>query len=148
MDNQSNIDDRITKNAVVDTSPKVVFRALVDEKELQQWGPPNQRATLEQRKGGIVQFVTFREDTKETYVIRGRVLETIPEKKLSYTWNVDAESSRPETVVTWTLEPDGDNKTSVTLEHTGPMSEEFKRQASGGWSYFMDRLVKYCNQRK
>ncbi|MGH9989810.1 MAG: SRPBCC domain-containing protein [Nitrososphaera sp.] len=39
------------------------------------------------------------------HTTRGKVLEIIQEKKLSYTWNVDEYAGSPQTIVTWTLEP-------------------------------------------
>ena len=146
MSNQSENSNMLTENIIVDAPADIVFNAIANENELQKWGPANQRATLEKRVGGIVQFATIREDTQETYVIRGKVLEFDQGKKLSYTWRVDAQSDYPETIVTWTLDPAEDNKTNVTLIHSGITKEEHKQQASGGWTYFLDRLAKYCKQ--
>ena len=83
MSSESDDSKMLTKNIVVDASSEVVFNAISNEKELQKWGPANQRATLEKRVGGIVQFVTVREDTQDTYTIRGKVLEFVPGKKMN-----------------------------------------------------------------
>ena len=146
MRNQSDDSLTLTKNIVVDSPATLVFNAISDENELQKWGPASQRATLEKRVGGIVQFVTVREDTQKTYVIRGKVLEFIPDKKISYTWRVDAQSDYPKTIVTWTLESEDDNQTNVTLVHSGIIKEEHKQQADAGWTYFLSRLAAYCKQ--
>ena len=90
--------------------------------------------------------MTVREDTQETYIIRGNILEFVPDRKISYTWRVDAQSDYPKTTVTWTLEPADNNKTNVTLVHSGIIKEEHKQQANAGWTYFLDRLVRYCKQ--
>jgi uncharacterized protein YndB with AHSA1/START domain len=92
---EDNNNNKIIKTTVVDATPKTVFNAIVDERQLPQWAPANQRAIFEQKVGGIVQFETFTYDTQNTYVIRGKVLELIPEKKISYTWKVDAPSKYP-----------------------------------------------------
>jgi uncharacterized protein YndB with AHSA1/START domain len=82
----------------------IVFRALTDEKELTQWFP-NERAILEPQVGGAWMFKNYHSDTGEIHTTRGKVLEIIQEKKLSYTWNVDEYAGSPPTIVTWTLEP-------------------------------------------
>jgi uncharacterized protein YndB with AHSA1/START domain len=146
MSNQSEDIVTLTKNIIVDSPATSVFNALSNENELQKWGPASQRATLEKRVGGIVQFVTVREDTQKTYIIRGKGLEFIPDKKISYTWRVDAQSDYPKTTVTWTLEPADNNQTNVTLVHSGIIKKEHKQKANTGWTYFLDRLVAYCKQ--
>jgi uncharacterized protein YndB with AHSA1/START domain len=107
------------KTIVIDASPEVVFRALTDEKELTQWFS-NQRAMLELQVGGAWVFKNRSSDTGENHTMRGRVLEIIQDKKLSYTWNVEEHPDFPETVVTWMLEAlDGGSKTKITLVHYG-----------------------------
>lgn len=141
MNKEIDRNEILIKSIVVEASPDRVFNALANENELQKWAPASQRATLEKRVGGAIQFVTIREDTQETYMIRGKVLDLVPGKKLSYTWSVDAQSDYPETIVTWTLESaENNNKTKVTLDHSGIKREEHKQQANAGWSYFVDRL--------
>jgi uncharacterized protein YndB with AHSA1/START domain len=146
MSNQSDEGGTLTKNIVVNSPAKIVFNAISNENELQKWGPANQRATLDKRIGGIIQFVTVREDTQETYIIRGNILEFVPDRKIPYTWRVDAQSDYHKTTVTWTLEPADNNKTNVTLVHSGIIKEEHTQLANAGWTYFLDRLVRYYKQ--
>ena len=49
-------------------------------------------------------FKNYHFDTGEIHTTRGKVLEIIQEKKLSYTWNVHEYAGSPQTIVTWTLE--------------------------------------------
>ena len=125
--------NEIRKTIVIAAPPQVVFRALTDEKELTNWFP-NQGAVLEARVGGMLEFRFLRPDG-EKHAFRGRILEIIPEKKLSYSWNTA--SSQDKGTITWTLEPKGSG-TQVSLLHHGfdpdnPFHRESHRLMSSGW---------------
>jgi uncharacterized protein YndB with AHSA1/START domain len=62
-------------------------------------------------------------------VVHCRVLKTLPNKQLSYTWK--GGKGMPETIVTWNLQPVVKG-TRVTLTHTG-----FR----GAWSAIVGRLI-------
>ena len=47
-------------------------------------------------------------------------------------------------VVTWELEEIDNNKTRLNLVYTGIKSDKMLKEADGGWSYFLNELVKYC----
>lgn len=137
----------IRKTIVIDAPPEIVFRAISDEKELTQWFPD--QAKLEPKVGGFLQF-KFYEDGKENHRVEGKILEIIPNKKISYSWVNKSDSNFPKTVVTWTLDIIDGNKTKVTLVHTGfdPKSRWYDLH-SKGWSYFIeDSLVEYCGKKK
>jgi uncharacterized protein YndB with AHSA1/START domain len=132
----------IRKTILIDARPETVFSAITDEKELTKWFPD--QARMEPRVGGAVQF-KFLEGGKENHSVEGRVLEIVPGRKISYSWTNTSDPNFPKTVVTWTLEPAGDDKTRVTLLHTGfdPKSK-WSDMHDKGWSYFIDRLAKHC----
>jgi uncharacterized protein YndB with AHSA1/START domain len=133
----------IRKTILINAPPNTVFKALTDEKELTKWFPD--QARLESKVGGLVQFKFF-EDGKENHRVEGKVLEVIPNKKISYSWKNTSDPDFPNTTVTWTLEEAG-GKTKLTLVHAGfdPKSK-WHELHSMGWSYFIeDRLVEYCS---
>jgi uncharacterized protein YndB with AHSA1/START domain len=135
--------EEIQKTIVIDASPTVVFKALIVEKELMQWFA-NQGAMLEARVGGTVEFKFLRPDGAR-HTMHGNVLEIIPGKKLSYSWNVASESKE---VVTWMLEPVDGGKTRVTLVHSGFKKPSQKDLESGmsleaGWSHFVSQLANH-----
>jgi uncharacterized protein YndB with AHSA1/START domain len=140
----------IRKTVMIDAPPNAVFRALTDEKELAQWFP-NQGAVLEARVGGAMEFRFLRPDG-EKHAFQGRILEIMPDKKLSYSWNPAHGPDSSDEVITWTLEPTDDGKTRVTLVHTG--LKESKEDVEAGWSYeagwthFLSQLVEHCKNRK
>lgn len=94
-----------------------MFRALTDEKELTHWFP-DQAKLEEPRVDGFMQFMFF-EDGKENHRVEGKVLEIVPNKKISYSWANKFDPNFPKTTVTWTLEEVDGNKTRVTLVHAG-----------------------------
>jgi len=145
------------KTIEIDAPAHAVFSALTDSKELTQWWPDI--GTFEPRVGGKFHFTFLAERHKEMgdrdHRLDGEVLEIVPNKKLVYSFIPDEEyrpdGVRPKpTVVTWSLEEVGKNRTKVTLVHSGftkEMDKHFK-DVTAGWSYFTARLVEYCKNRK
>lgn len=72
--------------------------------------------------GGKMLFRFLKENSEmltEDFVVEGKIIEFIPNHKLSYTWKPVDDSTYPDSLVTWSLEDIGGNKTNLTLEHTG-----------------------------
>lgn len=144
----------IRKIIEIDAPVHVVFRALTDQNDLTQWFPDS--GTFEPRVGGKMHF-TFRAGRHEMDVdhhLSGEVIEIVPNKKLVYHFIPD-ERYKPDgapvkpTIVSWTLEENGKNKTRVTLLHSGfteGMEKHFK-DTTDGWNYFTGRLVEYCRKK-
>jgi uncharacterized protein YndB with AHSA1/START domain len=67
-------------------------------------------------------------------------------------WQVNDTPEFPETTVTWELEEIDANKTRVELVHSGFTGKEERKLSSTehdkGWSYFLDRLAKHCENTK
>src|SRR5712692_6414847 len=104
----------IRKSIVIDASPEVVFKAITDPNELTNWFPDN--AIFDGRIGGKVRFTFNKESSKEQdrscqSEHEGTVKEFIPNKKVSYTWQLKDTPGFPETTVTWELEEIEANKT-------------------------------------
>jgi uncharacterized protein YndB with AHSA1/START domain len=143
----------IRKSIVIEASPDVVFKAITDPNELTNWFPDN--AIFDGRIGGKVRFTFNKERSKELdrdYSPEGTIKEFILNKKVSYTWQLKDTPEFPETTVTWELEEIDANKTRVELVHSGFTGKEegklsFKEHDQG-WSYFLDRLEKYCGKLK
>ena len=142
----------IKKSIVIDASPEIVFNAFTNPEELTQWFPD--QAILEPKVGGKFRFSFFKEKSKELerdYSPEGTVKEFVPNKKVSYTWQLKDIPEFPETTVTWELQEIGANKTRVELVHSGfTGKEEGKlsfREHDQGWSYFLGRLEKYCQKK-
>jgi uncharacterized protein YndB with AHSA1/START domain len=89
---------------------------------------------IESREGGAVTLMGGH--------IRGVVTQWKPPRVLAYTWNVfspgETESPYPESSLTFTLEPRG-NQVLLTLTHV-PILERFERQNAMGWHTFLDIL--------
>jgi uncharacterized protein YndB with AHSA1/START domain len=138
----------IHKTLIINTGPEVVFRALTEGNELTQWFS-NQGATIEPRTGGKLEFGFLRPDG-ERHAFHGRILEFIPAKKLSFSWNNIHEPISEDEIITWSLERVDGGKTKVTLSHTG-LKESKEDIAAGwsyeaGWTYFLGQLVGHCNK--
>ena len=146
----------IKKNIVIEASPEVVFKAITDPQELTNWFPD--QAVFEPKVGGKVRFFFYKEKSEEKhtrtidYFPEGTVKEFIPNKKVTYTWQLKDIPEFPETIVTWELEEIDVNKTKLVLIHSGFTGKEegklsFKEHDQG-WTYFLGRLEKYCEKKK
>jgi uncharacterized protein YndB with AHSA1/START domain len=142
----------IRKSIIIDATPKVVFRAITEANELTKWFPDH--VILEPNVGGKVTFSFYKEKNKmdRDYIVEGSIIEFIPNKKISYTWQYKDIPKFPETIVSWKLEELERNKTRVELIHSGFTGKEQEKVSSKGhdegWTHFMNELSKYCLQRK
>lgn len=143
----------IKKSIVINAPVDIVFKAITDPTELTNWFPD--QAILEPRIGGKVRFTFNKDSSKEIdrdYSPEGIIKEFIPNKRVSYTWQHKDLPEFPETIVTWELEEIDHNKTRVVLNHSGFTGKEEGKVAfkehDQGWSYFLDRLEKYCEKKK
>lgn len=145
----------IKKSIVIHASPEVVFKAITDPNELTNWFPDH--AILEPKVGGKMKLSFYKEKSEKRTGCKadafpeGTIKEFIPNKKLSYTWQHKDVPEFPETVVSWELEDIGANKTRVELIHSGFTGKEERKsfkEHDQGWTYFLDRLEKYCKDKK
>jgi uncharacterized protein YndB with AHSA1/START domain len=138
--------EEIRKSVIINASPEIVFRALTDETELTHWFS-NEKAVLESQVGGAWMLKNCRSYTGEIHTMRGKVLEIIQDKKVSYTWNLDDYPDIPETIVTWMIEPlDGGSRSQIMLVHSD-LANDFD-DASSNWSYFIGRLAEHCEKKQ
>jgi uncharacterized protein YndB with AHSA1/START domain len=144
----NNNDSEIRKSVVIDAPPEMVFKAIIDEKELIEWFPDI--AVLEPKVGGKIRF-TFRKENSQKqdrdFYPGGEILEFIPNQKISYTWEHKDIAGFPRTIVTWQLDHIEHNKTRVELIHSGFVGSEHEMydEHKEGWYYFLNKLVMYCN---
>ena len=140
---------RIEKNITIDASPEVVFKAIIDPKEITNWFPD--QAILEAKVGGKLKFGFYKDKEQEhgdcSGAAEGTIIEFIPNKKVSYTWEKANTPDFPRTIVTWELEEIEDERTRVNLLHTGFESDKLFKHDEG-WSYFLDRLRQFCEMKE
>ena len=86
--------DIIKKDIVINASVDKVFSALIDPEQLTQWFP--NVATIEPRVGGKIFFRFSKEVTKEKkdHDVIGIIINIIPNKELSHTWNFTTKPDR------------------------------------------------------
>ena len=128
------------KSIVIDAPPSVVFKALTDENELVQW--MFKEAKMDARVGGEYEVKIYWAAMNLTAIAKGKIIELISNKKLSYTFDATypgTDRKVKDTVVTWTLEELPDGKTRVTLVHVGV--------DWAGYGYWLGRLASHCRER-
>ena len=126
----------------VSASSELVYGAISEEGELKKWWVDV--PLLEKKMGGKILFRFLKENSEmltEDFVVEGKIMEFIPNHKLSYTWKPVDDESYPDTLVSWTLEDIDENKTKLTLEHTGLEGAKDASHLDQGWSYFLNKLV-------
>ena len=141
---------KIKKTIIIDTSKEIVFKAITDPNDLSNWFAD--QAILEPEVRGKVKF-SFYKDSKMgrtkrdiDYFPEGTIIEFVPNKKISYTWEHLNIPDFPKTIVMWELKEIENNQTQLTLTHTGFKMDEMLKQHDEGWTYFFNELEKYCNK--
>lgn len=122
--------------------PEKVWRALTDNDQMKQW-----YFKLASFKPEVGFEFSFEGGSKEkTYTHLCKVLEVIPNKKLSYSWRYkDYEGN---SVVTFELFDEGENKTRLKLTHEGldtfpKDTKDFARESfAQGWTYITGTSLK------
>jgi len=125
----------------------LVWKSLTDSTLLKQWLPffPDFKPEV----GFETRFKLGR-DEEHQYTHICRVLEAVPEKKLTYTWHYDGYPGRSH--VTFALFPKG-NKTKVVLTHTitEPFPEDnedfAQKNFKEGWTYTIEGLKAFVERR-
>jgi len=109
-------------------SPEEVWDALTDQSQLDDW---LMHGTFQPRVGAEFEFYWSGNDASKGST-RGKVLEMVKPKKLSYTWEWGADGK---TVVTFSLEP-ANGGTKLRLEHTGfrEQDEQVYQGTVSGWN--------------
>jgi len=136
----------------LDSSQEDAFKAISNLLELIKWFPDT--AILEPKVGGKFK-ISFLKDSKKPkmkmdmdFINEGKILEIIPNKKLAHTWKWNQFPDFPETIVTWNLESIFDEKTRLTLTHTGFTGKEegpaSLEEHTKGWTFFLSELISYC----
>lgn len=111
--------------------PEKVWRALTEPKLLAAWLMVTDLRPL------VGNSFTFKADPTPWWdgIVHCEVLELDLHKRLRYSWRSGPESSRLDTVVTWTLTPTPSGGTRLALEHSGflPADAFAFDGASKGW---------------
>ena len=117
----------ITFERSVAASVDRVWQALIRAEDLSAWLAPTE---IELRVGG-----SFRVEFDQDQIVTGEIIELDPPRRLAYTWNIEGE---PESVVEWTLTPDGD-RTRLHLNHRA-LPASMGTGYGAGWHAYLDRL--------
>jgi uncharacterized protein YndB with AHSA1/START domain len=135
----------IRKSILIEASPEVVFRAITDPNELTKWFPD--QAIFEPRVGGKMKFSFYKKNAQRQdrdYFPQGTIIEFVPNKKISYTWEHPDIPDFPKTVVTWELEKIDNSRTKLDLLHSGFKPDKMIKEHDEGWTYYLTRLEGYC----
>lgn len=125
-------------------SPSKVWRALTESGLLAAWLMPNDIRPV------VGHRFTFKAQAMPGWdgVVHCAVLDVESEKLLRYSWRGGAESSRLDSVVTWTLTPTRQG-TKLVLEHTGFLPRNafaFDAMSQGWRGKMVDRLDEVLGQ--
>ena len=133
--------DIIQKSIEVNTTPELAFKAISNEDDLKKWWVDVPQ--LEKSIGGKLNFRFLKENSKlleKDYIIEGKILELIPNQKLSYSWKPNDDPNYPSTIVTWSIEPI-ENRIKITVLHSGLKNAKDYSRLNEGWAYFINRLA-------
>ena len=128
------------------TTPEKVWQALVDTDVMRQYwvGPSGEcaRVNVSDWKPGS-RWEHQRADDARTVDIVGTVIESIPSRRLVFTWArpQDAEDESKHSRVSFDIEPHGDGLVRLTVTHDD-LARDPKMLAgiSGGWPMVLSNL--------
>lgn len=128
---------------VMPAPPEVVYDEWLDPEALSEWMCPRPaRPTAiecDARVGGRYRFDIDDEGTPMT--VTGRYLELRRPALLRFTWWCSTwEATDPESVVTVTFDPYGDDATLMTIEHTRLRPDRCARHERG-WTLVAEQLA-------
>jgi len=134
-------DKPIIKEVLLNTPVSKVWKALTDKYQMKQWY--FDIAEFKPEAGFEFQFEGGTEERK--YLHLCRVMEVIPEKKLSYSWRYDGYPGN--SIVTFELFQEG-NRTRLKLTHEGIESfgtdnpDFAKKNFEMGWTEIIGKSIK------
>lgn len=138
----------IIKEVTINAPVNVVWDAITDKEQVKHWSfdIPDFKAEVGH------EFTFWGGDETKQFLHICRVLEVIPEQKLSYTWRY--ENSKGDSVVTYELFKESDNSTRVKLTHAGLEvfandGPDFARtNFVAGWEDIIGNLLKNYIEKK
>ena len=76
--------------------------------------------------------------------VEGVIVDVQPGRRLAYTWRWEADDADEQTLVSWTIEPVGDDGTRISLEHTGwpatTRDDTTRDDHAGYWQAYLEDL--------
>lgn len=122
-------------------SPDTIFRAFTQPKLLTRWFSPANMTTpkvdLDLKVGGQCCF-TMQDAHGSEVTSRGKFLEIVPNKKLSFTWAWE-HSREPATTVSVSMRQQ-DGQTVVVLTHDGFRDDDERNKHAMGWNDILGKL--------
>jgi len=137
------INSEIRKTIIANATPDKIFSAISNENELSKWWVDIPK--LELKLGGKLSFRFLKENSeqlKKDYIIKGKVIELILNKKLVYSWKPTDEPEFSDSLVTWELEEFDSSKTKVKVTHSGLENCKSFEKLDAGWTFFLNKLEK------
>jgi uncharacterized protein YndB with AHSA1/START domain len=119
----------------------LVFDALTEHQHIKKWNSPkNLDVTFsegELKVGGTYRY-SMRSGRGPEFVLTGEYKEIERPDRLVYTQS-QANGPGPETVITITLD-ESESKTTMTFQHSGFPTKEFRDGAIHGWNQAFEKL--------
>jgi len=137
------INSEIRKTIIANATPDKIFSAISNENELSKWWVDIPK--LELKLGGKLSFRFLKENSeqlKKDYIVKGKVIELILNKKLVYSWKPTDEPEFSDSLVTWELEEFDSSKTKVKVTHSGLENCKSFEKLDAGWTFFLNKLEK------
>lgn len=122
----------------------LVYRAWTDPQMMNRWFHPHPTmvsiCSVDFQVEGQYE-VRMKHPEGATYVVAGVYKQIVPDEKLVFTWQWQAEEETEETLVTVTFRAVGDNQTELTLLHERFGSEEERDSHAQGWEGTLEQLA-------
>ncbi len=123
-----------------------VFQAWVQAEKIKHWFAPGKvmtvpRAEIDLQEGGSYLIHMHNPEENEDYIVTGTYEEIIPNQRLVFTWGWQHSEER--TKVAIELKKINENKTMLTLMHTGFVEQASADKHNMGWNGCIVNLENY-----
>ena len=127
----------------IHASPKLVWRAWTEAKELAEWLPstPLETISFDVRENGRYRYTMVNHDNGEEIITGGVFLEVVPFEKLVFTWGYPDAPIEESPVITLKLTEQG-NHTEMNFHLQGFAGHPGDQYVYDGWADSLDMLVK------
>jgi uncharacterized protein YndB with AHSA1/START domain len=131
-------------------SPKQLFEAWTNERELAQWmGPKNMTVPMaksEPREGGLYR-ITMRSAEGKDFTVSGQFCEMRAGQRIVMTWAWEEEGGHgPVTCVTIDLKLSG-KSTEMRFHHALFADKQTSASHRAGWRDIFEKLARHCKSR-
>lgn len=140
------MDDKVQIKRIINASIDDVFDAWVNPKKLDAWHYPDGYSSKTKVNGQESYEIEMSNNSiDQVGIISGKYLEFKRPNRLVFTWSWNWQKNLSPTTVEVNFKKLADDKTEVSLIHSGFLDVQTEKQHETGWEMAFSNLEKFLN---